>query len=126
MKTDEAKNDSEPDINARAFAFAIRIVRLCQAMENKSKTSRPLISQLIRSGTSIGANTEEAQASQSRADFKAKMSIACKEARESLYWLRILEECNIIPAKLLENLLDEADQITAILTTIVKKCRDNE
>jgi four helix bundle protein len=82
-----------------------------------------LANQLLRSGTSIGANVEEGHASQIRPDFIAKYSVACKEARETHYWLRLLAASEAIPVENLQDLTDEADQIVAILTTIVKKCR---
>ena len=79
--------------------------------------------QLLRSGNSIGANVEEAYGSQSKPDFAAKLSIACKEARETHYWLRLLVATELIPEKRLHGLTDEANQHVAILTSIVKKCR---
>ncbi len=71
---------AEIEIKKRSFAFAVRIVRLCRVLEQQGNVSRTLANQLLRSGTSIGANIEEAQAEQSNADFTAKMSIARKEA----------------------------------------------
>lgn len=82
-----------------------------------------MCNQLLRSGTSIGANIEEAHGSQSKADFTAKLSIACKEARETHYWLRLFTATKILPAERLADLTDEANQLIAILTTIVKNCR---
>jgi len=81
--------------------------------------------QLLRSGTSIGANVEEGQAAQSRADFLSKLSIACKEARETHYWLRLLAAAEVVDEARLAELLDEADQIIAILTTITKNTKAN-
>jgi four helix bundle protein len=74
----------------RTFAFAKRIVRLCQRLDGSPGISSTLANQLLRSGTSIGANVEEGQGSQSEADFVSKYSIACKEARETPYWLRLI------------------------------------
>jgi four helix bundle protein len=79
--------------------------------------NRPLARQLLRSGTSIGANVEEAQAGESRADFIHKASIACKEARETHYWLRLLESTDPKPSLQLRDLRDEARQLTLILTS---------
>jgi four helix bundle protein len=76
------------DLTERAFAFAVQVVKLCRALDWQEPTSRTLASQFLRSGTSVGANLEEAQAGQSRADFLSKCSIACKEARETHYWLK--------------------------------------
>ena len=80
---------------------------------------------LLRSGTSIGANVEEGQASQSRADFIAKYSIACKEARETHYWLRLLVASEVITESKLQDLIDESNQLVAILTSIIKTTRNN-
>lgn len=85
--------------------------------------SRTLANQLLRSGSSVGANVEEGYASQSHADFVSKYSIACKEARETHYWLRLLVAADVAPADRLLPLIDEANQLVAILTTIVKKTR---
>ena len=68
-----------------------KIVRLCRSLDSKPRSLRILAQQLLRSGTSVGANVQEAQAGQSRADFISKYSIALKEARETLYWLRLLD-----------------------------------
>ena len=85
---------------------------------------RTLAHQLLRSGTSIGANIEEAQASQSTADFISKYSIACKEARETHYWLRLLAATDILPEHRLSDLLNECNELIAILTSIIKKLRN--
>ena len=78
------------DIRERAFAFAVRIVKLCKFLEKNSDVGKTLINQLLDTGTSIGANLEEAQAGQSKADFIHKNSISLKEARETNYWLRLI------------------------------------
>ncbi len=111
------------DITDRTFAFSLRIVKLCQILDDSPGTSRTLANQLLRAGTSIGANVEEAQAAQSRPDFLTKLFIACKEARETLYWLRILIATNIIPEPKLTLLKEEADELVAILTTIIKNTK---
>ena len=80
-----------PAIRARSFDFAVNVVHFCQKLEAKPGVGRILSRQLLRSGTSVGANVEEAQAAQSTADFVSKCSISLKEARESNYWLRLLE-----------------------------------
>jgi four helix bundle protein len=113
------------DIPARTFEFARHVVKLCQMLDQSPGVSRTLANQLLRAGTSIGANVEEGQGSQSRADFIAKYYIACKEARETHYWLRLLAASEVIPAEQLKDITDEAGQLIAILTSIVKKCRSN-
>jgi four helix bundle protein len=108
------------DIKERTFSFAADVVRLCQRLEKKSSdVYRTLGRQLLRSGTSIGANVEEAQAGQSRADFVSKYSIALKEARETIYWLRLLRESSENPDRDYESLLREADEIARILGSII-------
>jgi four helix bundle protein len=118
------KNGLAPqDIRERSFCFAMRIVKLCQSLNAKPGVTRILANQLLRSGTSIGANIEEAYGSQSKADFIAKMSISCKEARETHYWLRLLIATDIIGEIKLAELTDESNQLVAILTSIVKNSR---
>jgi four helix bundle protein len=116
-------NDEPQEIGERAFAFAVRVVKLCQSLEGRKGTPRTLANQLLRSGTSVGANLEESKGGQSRADYLSKVSIALKEARETRYWLRLLVATDIIPESQLAPLLDESNQIVAILTTIVKKLK---
>lgn len=113
-----------PDITERAFRFAIRIVKLCQYLDEKPGVSRTLAKQLLRSGTSIGANLEEGKGSQSEADYLTKCSIACKEARETLYWLKLLVASEILSANRLLELTTECDELVAILTSIVKKLKE--
>ncbi len=108
------------DITERSFRFAGRIVNLCRILEKQGKVCYTLSNQLLRAGTSIGANIEEAQAGQSKADFTAKMSIARKESREALYWLRLLFETEIVAQNQLQEIMRESDELVRILTTIVK------
>jgi len=112
------------DLPDRTFAFAERIVRLCLALEGESTVAATLVKQLLRSGTSIGANVEEAQASESKRDFVHKYSLALKESRETHYWLRLLIAAEVVPAARLKSLKQEANELVAILTTICKKNRD--
>ena len=120
----KSENGRPPwDLRERTFEFARRIVKLCQTLDQAPGASRTLAHQLLRAGSSVGANVEEGHASQSRADFVSKYSIACKEARESHYWLRLLVAAEVTPADRLSPLIDEANQLVAILTTIVKKAR---
>jgi four helix bundle protein len=113
-------------IQERSFQFAVRIVKLCQFLNEKPGVGRTLSNQLIRSGTSIGANIEEAQGGQSRADFLAKMSISLKESRETHYWLRLLSAADVVKPELVSEIQSEANEITAILTSIVKSTKENK
>jgi four helix bundle protein len=112
--------NAELRIQDRSFLFAVRIVKLCQFLEQQERVSRTLANQLLRSGTSIGANIEEAQAGQSKADFIAKMSIARKEARETHYWLRLLKKSELLTSAQLSEILQESDEIVRIFTSVVK------
>ncbi len=113
------------DLPERTFEFARRVVALCRTLDQVPGVSRTLANQLLRSGTSIGANVEEGQGSQRRADFIAKYSIACKEARETNYWLRLLVASEIATDLKLQDLIDESNQLIAILTSIIKTTRKN-
>lgn len=117
------KNEVRRDLLERTFEFARRIVKLCQALDEKPGVSRTLSRQLLRSGTSIGANVEEGQAAQSRADFIAKYYIACKEARETHYWIRLLGATDVLPVERLAEISAECNELIAILTSIIKKLK---
>jgi four helix bundle protein len=113
------------DLPERTFAFARDVVLLCRELDQKPGVSRTMANQLLRSACSVGANVEEGQGSQTRADFTTKYSIACKEARESHYWLRLLAATGVTSQPRVEPLIDEANQLVAILTSIVKKTKSN-
>jgi len=113
---------SERDIEKRTFEFSLRIVRLCKVLD-KDRVGRILINQVLRSGTSIGANVEEAQGAQSKADFIAKMSIARKEARETRYWLRIIAEADLQPKEKMSPIIQEAEEIMKIVSAIIVSAR---
>lgn len=112
-------------IDDRSFDFSVRIIKLCRFIDSLSGIDRVLAKQLLRSGTSIGANAAEAQAAQSKPDFIAKMSIASKEARETLYWLRLIKKTAPIPEDKLTNIIQEASELCAITTSIVKTAKEN-
>ncbi|HUF19025.1 MAG TPA: four helix bundle protein [Thermoanaerobaculia bacterium] len=122
MKSESGRRD----LPERTFEFARRVILLCRELDQTPGVSRTLAYQLLRSGCSIGANIEEGQGSQSRADFISKYSIACKEARETHYWLRLLRASGLAPESRLDELTNEANQLVAILTTIVKRARANK
>ena len=107
----------ESIIQRRSFDFALEVIRICRALQEQREYV--ISKQLMRSGTSIGANVEEATAGQSRRDFLAKMAIACKEARETRYWIRLLQESKISNNDFSKP-LQEIEEIIRILTSIVK------
>ena len=115
--------ENRRDLTERAFAFAVQVVSLCRLLNEKPGVARTLANQLLHSGTSIGANVEEGQSSQSEADFIAKYSITCKEARETHYWLRLLVASEIVVEEQLSGLMNECNELISILTTIVKKVK---
>lgn len=110
------------DIERRTFEFAVRAVRLVNALP-ATTAGTTMARQIMRSGTSVGANVEEAQGSHSRKEFARKMNIARSEAREVLYWLRLARETKLLPASRLTAIVKEADELVRILTAIVKRAR---
>ncbi|MFP4435913.1 MAG: four helix bundle protein [Chloroflexaceae bacterium] len=108
---------AESIIQQKSFAFALRIIQLYRELQSQHEFI--LSRQLLRSGTSIGANVEEAGAGQSRRDFLAKMAIASKEARETRYWLKLLRESQLVAVDVSEE-LELVDELIRILTSIVK------
>jgi len=113
----------EKDIQKKAFLFACRIINFYRFLANQKGVGEVLGRQVVRSGTSIGANLEEAAAGQSKADFVSKCNIALKEARETHYWLRLFKETKVVPPERLSELIEESNELVAILTTIVKNAR---
>ena len=115
-------SESPNVIKDKSYQFALNVIVLCNKLRNLNEYV--LSRQLLRSGTSIGANVEEATAAQSRKDFISKMSIASKEARESNYWLRLLRDSNLFKNIDLDPLLNDSLEIIKILTSIVKSSRN--
>jgi four helix bundle protein len=105
-------------VKDKSYVFAVAVVKFFK--HRASSHINPLIGQLLKSSTSIAANVEEATAAQSRSDFISKMSIASKEARETHFWLRLLRDAECVDAAALSGLIDEAQQLTRLLTSIVK------
>jgi four helix bundle protein len=111
--------DKKPNIiKDKSYKFALDIINIYKQMINQNEFI--LSKQLVRSGTSIGANIEEAIAAQSRKDFISKMSISSKEARETNYWLRLLRDSKLCEKIDLTNVIKSSEEIIAILTSIVK------
>jgi len=101
----------------KSYKFSIRIIRLYQYISNLKK-EHILSKQILRSGTSIGANIEETIGAQSIKDFKARLSIAYREARETNYWLRLLRDCGYTTRKQTESLLYDCEEILKIIGKI--------
>jgi four helix bundle protein len=110
-------------IQRKSFEFALKVIRLYQRLQEQREYV--ISKQLLRSGTSIGANVEEASAGQSRNDFCAKTAIASKEARETRYWLRLLKESHLADLDVEEELAS-VDEVIRILTSIVKTTQETK
>jgi four helix bundle protein len=106
-------------IQAKSYAFAVRIVRLSQHLV-AAKKEYVLSKQILRSGTGIGANVEEALGGQSRADFLSKLSIAYKETRETTYWLRLLKDTDYLTQSEFNSIHSDAKDLCRILVAILK------
>lgn len=113
------------EIAERGLRFAVRAVHLHHRMFAAGGAARTFAPQLLRSAASIGANLEEATAAQSKADFIAKICIAHKEARETVYWLRLVIAADLVRAADVENELDEATQLVRILAAIRLSARSS-
>ena len=113
---------AESVIHTKSLAFAVKIVKFCKYLSDEKK-EYVLSKQLLRSGTSIGANVRESKNAQSDADFVSKLNIALKEADETQYWLEVLHLAEIITDKEFEEISNDIKEILAILTAIVKKLK---
>lgn len=109
-------------IQQKSYVFALRVVRLYQYLVKERKEFM-LCKQLLRSGTSIGANVEEAIGAQSEKDFFAKMTIAYKEARETRYWIRILRDTDYLNENESESMITDVEEILKIIGSIQKTIR---
>ena len=114
--------DKKIDIHERTFEFAVKVVEFCRDMDS-IPTNWVLTKQLAKSGTSIGANVEEAQGGQSKPDFITKISIALKESRETNYWLRVIKASKASNSNELSYLIQESSEIMKILAAILIKAR---
>ncbi len=112
-------NETKHISKKKSFEFAVRVVRMTRYLQFEQR-EYVLSRQVLRSGTSIGANIEEAQAGESRRDFKSKMSVASKEARETLYWLKLLKETEYLGKKAADSLIQDCEELVSLLTSIVK------
>jgi len=108
------------DTRARSFAYALRAIKLYQHLQKEKDGAGWILGrQYLRAASSIGANIEEAQAGESRADFIHKLGVAQKEARESLFWLCLLAESTITPKAQLKPLIQETEELIAVITSII-------
>ena len=115
--------NDEVDLPDRTKQFARRIIRLYCALPKSNTVAQVLGKQVLRSGTSVGANYREAHRGRSKAEFISKIGDSLKEADETLYWLELLLEENVLPARRLAPLVAEANELVAIFTTISKRAK---
>jgi four helix bundle protein len=106
----------------KAYKFALRMIRLFKHLSAEKK-EYVLSKQMLRSGTSVGANIEEALQGESKADFIHKLAIANKEAFETHYWLRLLRDSEILEAKLANSLISDCSELNAMLVASIKTAK---
>jgi four helix bundle protein len=125
MMNGERKENRRNDLPERTKVFALRVIRMYSVLP-KTTEAQVLGKQVLRSGTSVGANYREANRARSKAEFTAKIGDCLKELDETAYWLELLVEAEILPAAKLKDLRDECDQLLAIFTTISKKSKGHD
>lgn len=115
------------DLGERSLAFSVRAVNLYRYLEKRHNVPGQIIGrQFLRSATSIGANLAEGAAGETRKDFIHKYALAQKEARESRYWLRLMAESELISPKKLAGLIQESEELVAIITSIIVKAKQGQ
>jgi len=114
---------SENILRDKSYAFALRTIKLYKHLEQQREFV--LSKQVLRSGTSIGANVEEAGQAQSKPDFVHKLSIAQKESFETHYWIRLLRDSKLLPLNLADSLLDDCVELQKLITASIKTAKRN-
>jgi four helix bundle protein len=112
-------------ITSKSLSFAIRILKFYKILIRRTKEFEPILKQLLRSGTSIGANISESQSAISKKDFVNKLQIALKESRETEYWLKLLNKAEIINEKEYLSLYSDCEELSKLLTSILKTTKNN-
>ena len=126
-QVDSPPRAQPPEIRARSFAYALRAIKLYQYLQSQTTGAGWILGrQYLRAAASIGANIEEAQSGESRADFIHKLGVAQKEARESPYWLRLLAESQIVPKGQISPLMEETEELISVVTSIIVSAKRNQ
>lgn len=112
------------DLSERTFLFSCDVVAFCLVLSRTPGAHRQIASQLLRAGTSVGANAEEARSAYTRREFAFKASIVLREARESRFWLRIILANKLAPGDTTATLLAEANELVGIYTATVRKAKE--
>ena len=118
----EMKNEQQRAVQDKSFRFALRIVKLSRCLRER-KAEYVLVNQLLRCGTSIGANVAESQQAQSKADFINKLNIALKEAYETNYWLKLLYAAESLRMKEYESIASDCSELERLLIAIIKHAK---
>jgi four helix bundle protein len=118
-----ANTRKSANIAERTFEFAVRVVKLCDWLDGRRGVSRRLADQLLRSGTSVGANVEEAQAAESLPDFIHKYLVALKEGRETSYWLRLLIRADLVKQGRIAALAQECEELKLMIGAAVRTAK---
>ncbi len=118
-------SDKPQDLKPRTKAFALRVIRMYSKLPRNDTVAQVLGKQVLRSGTSVGANYREASRGRSKAEFISKIGDSLKEIEETEYWLELLVDSGCIPGSQMADLLDETRQLIAIFTTIDKNSKGN-
>ena len=121
----QMQNKKIQDIHERIYQFVLRVINLTKALP-KSEQNRVLINQLIRSASSMGANDQEADGTDSKKDFIAKYAIVRKESKETNFWIRLISDTNPGYAKRMQDLTQEGKEITKIVTAIIINTKKNK
>ena len=122
-KVEDDMNARENAVQEKSLQFAVRIVKLCRIIRNE-KHEYELASQLLRSGTSIGANISESKNAQSRNDFINKLNVALKEGDETEYWLTLLYKAEILDKRSYDSIHADCAELIRLLTSIIKTSKD--
>ena len=107
----------------KSFEFSVRVVKFYLFLLKGDRNLEPLLKQILRSGTSIGANVSESQSAYTKKDFINKLGIALKESRETEYWLKLFKETDLIDNEKFQSLFDDCIELTKLLTAIIKKAK---
>lgn len=118
-------SEQPQDLKPRTKEFALRVIRMYARLPKNDAIAQVLGKQVLRSGTSVGANYREASRGRSKAEFISKIGDCLKETDETEYWLELLVDSGVVSQSKMADLLDEARQLIAIFTTIDKRAKDN-
>ena len=118
-------NEKPQDLKLRTKAYALRVIRMYSSLPKSDTVAQVLGKQVLRSGTSVGANYREASRGRSKAEFISKIGDSLKEIEETEYWIELLIDSGCVGATKLADLIDETRQLIAIFTTIYKRSKAN-